>query len=274
MKKVFILTVLLSLIFIGCNDSVSGESSYENNAKNNLINANRIDNNIIRAVDFDYVGAEHNRILSNFYDKLSMNDVEEHNALTFANNLIKNEIADKGVKGDDLILSNKLIDEEIAKVRKEGDPLYIGYEKDLTEDAKLFLDKLNNILLIQDVNEEQRINEIEKLNSEVEISKLSDEEKKVIFVGSAVTKYSVKFWSKNLEIIAEKFGKNNVAGKKGIWGYVKGCWAADAAGAVTGGVRTFVANAIPGGGQATYAGAVIGGGVAGSAAYHIINLLN
>lgn len=266
------------LIVVGCERSISEDTTSALNEKvvnNSLVK--KTANSTISPSEFDYVGSEHNRILTSFYDNLTIDDVENGNSLNIAREIFKKEMSAQNMDKDNLELSNRMIDEELSKTRIEGDALYKGYESYLTQDAKDFLDQLNQLLLNADFTEEQRIEAIDKLNSQVEISKLEDQEKKIIFSSSSVAKYSIQFWNKNLEVLTDKFSKsNNLKSmyKKGIWGYVTGCWAADAAGAVAGGVRAYVANVIPGGGQAAYAGAIIGGGVAGSAAYHVINLLN
>ncbi|MEK6495496.1 hypothetical protein [Myroides odoratimimus] len=292
MKKV-LFSLFGVFMFISCSSDNEEKSTEVDNLKlsyqnfdyigvdhNNILGSavNALDNEFKNNnIDIDMGLKIVSDIIVDELDVIYKNDVKNDNRnVKYINNnyssrsVLDNEDYNKNIHSIESGMNIALNYSKLS-IKEENIKFYEAIGEDVKEiDIELinYLDKLDVILK---VDEELSIMNLkmDELISEVENSKLSDKNKMIFYSTIAVAKHSVMFWkeyfkdNKNAYSVRKKDGLS--IGTRGLWSYVKGCWQADAAGAVAGAVRGGIAGGL------TPMG-VVGFAAGGSAAYHVNQL--
>lgn len=228
----------------------------------------------------EFVGIEHNKILSQTYDFISNNKDAFNNKSN----------PQKMKEVEDFLVENMNSKSEFSEVSKESGTKLIHeqFSSDfatkkvqlvktiLSEKENFYLDKLYEIISGVYPEDMEVKNNIINLENEIQIdSDLTNQQRITLFSATATAKYSFEYWSKNINnwrslSVVNKNKSTTLKSTGPIGDIIK----ADIAGAAFGAAYAYVINALPGAGQAAYGATILASAVGGSVFQAVLELLN
>lgn len=280
LKSIVGLSILLiaSLIFTNCQNE---------NEENNLVQENRL-----KASDFEFVGKEHNKVLEKAFSilKKEKEDIlkkEKNNELQriLIKAISETEEYSKSSKDEGIESIKRFFNKKEYDFNYEGLPISENFSKEI---IKNYLLELNEVITNIDINESEEFikNKISIFEESIsEDKELNQYELMILYSSTQTAKNSLIYWKNNLmdwiEISDNKKFKTSRGGcptncpiQQENAEHLAEIAQDDVAGAVAGAVGAAVANAVPVGGQVAYGTAIVSTAVGRSAYTAAKKLIN
>jgi len=267
-SKIIIL-IIISITFITCD---SNNDEIENNTKTKFT-----------PKQFEFIGLEHNELLTQTYEFLNKN---------------KKEMRNKTGKQNKIVLENFLINKIASNKKYSNESNEIGIKKikeqfrtsnsfpkmnfsknkstlNLSEKEIYYLDLLKTILVNIDPLQLTIENEISSLEKTIqEDTLLNNKQLYILYSATQTAKFSYSYWSENKDLWITLSSDLNKDSCPDCWTNAGIVATADVAGAVGGAVTAAIVNVMPGPGQVAYAGAIVGAGVGASVSAGVVLFIN
>ena len=228
----------------------------------------------------EFVGIDHNKMLSQTYDYISKNKdafnnktnpqkIKEVEIFLVENINSKSKFSEKSRQ-----LGAKLIHEQFSS--DFGTKKGLLRKITLSEKEKFYLDNVNKMISGVYPEDMEVKNNIINLENDIQNdSDLTDQQRITLFSATATAKYSFEYWSKNIDnwrglSVVNKNKSTTLKSTGPIGDIIK----ADIAGAAFGAAYAYVINALPGAGQAAYGATILASAVGGSVYQAVLELLN
>ena len=257
MKKIILSAFALSVVLFSCKK----DKDFIPNSNNNIEPLALIIN------QYDYIGQQHNDGLDFVYNKLltlknenlKIYTKEEIQELSNQYTILYYETikSDNPFQGAHSLINNSYKD------MHSQEKLY-NENLNLSNELMQLLDDLDVIINNQSLTKNQIVNSIKSLEDNA-INILNDNDQRIFFSASTVGRYTIDYWSNNINKWKELFNYET----ESWWGNAGG---ADVAGAAGGAAGALVVNVVPVFGQVAYGGAIVGAAVAGSVGSAVYSL--
>jgi len=257
--------LLASIVFISC----SKEENSNNDEDNNLLGSRPA--SLFSPSDFEHIGIAHNNILDHYFTNAIL---ANENSKDFAHSLIYNEVSEFETTEEDISLSVETITTGLNYEYNIEESFYSGFENELSEKTKNYLDQLKGIFTDYSLNYQESLSSINNLETTINNDdEILNNERIVVFSATNTAKYSLMYWNENIDSWDSGINGGEQSRTWG-WGDVKDIAAADVGCGVGAAVTTAILNAAPGVGQVAYGSAIIAGAVGGSVAAGVTKMFS
>jgi hypothetical protein len=230
--KITFVLFLISLMF-SCSqdDNTSNQENNDSLSRNSKIR--------IKALDLEYLGVEHNRVLDNYFQGVVQNNIKLNETKQFAYNTISQSvnIYETSIQDSNLILV--LVDRYMDTSLDFSNSFYRNFEieAEISSNLQTYLDELHSYVYNENETISETLSNINNLERSAESDlNLNNKDLAILFSGTNIAKHSLKYWDINLI----NWNRHGSAMQRGFWDDIRDVAGADVAGAVGGAVYAAV----------------------------------